>query len=46
MAQWTTAWNRFTAVWTVKLSELAVHMEVVIRIAEKRGDWAYYDVTF
>ena len=46
LAQWTTAWNRFTAVWTVKLSELAVHMEVVLRIAEKRGDWAYYDVTF
>ena len=50
MAQWTTAWNRFTAVLTVKSPELAPalahHMEVVLRIAEKRGDWAYYDVAF
>ena len=41
LAQWTTAWNHFTAVLTVKLPELAPalvhHMEVVLRIAEKRG---------
>ena len=50
LAQWTTAWNRFIAVLTVKSPELAPvlahHMEVVLRIAEKRGDWVYYDVAF
>ena len=50
MAQWTTAWNCFTVVLTVKSPELAPalahHMEVVLWIAEKRGDWVYYDVAF
>ena len=49
-SQLTTAWNRFTAVLLVKSSELALvlahHMEVVLHIAEKRGDWVYYDVAF
>ena len=49
-SQLTIAWNCFTAVLLVKSSELALvlahHMEVVLHIAEKRGDWVYYDVAF
>ena len=50
LAQWTTAWNCFTVVLSVKSPKLAPalahHMEVVLCIAEKRGDWVYYDVAF
>ncbi|XP_070186118.1 uncharacterized protein [Littorina saxatilis] len=47
---WTLAWNRFSAIVTARRPEiapgLAHHMEVVVKMAGKRGDWSFYDAQF
>ena len=47
---WAKAWNRFQAVMSQQRPELgpdlAHHYEMVVRIKEKNGNWAFYDREF
>ena len=46
IAQWSLAWNRFVAVLSEQQTnlapQLAQHMELIMKIAQKRGKWAFY----
>ena len=48
--QWVQAWNRFSAVICQKSpqlgSNLPHHMETVMELCDRRGDWRFYDQQF
>ncbi|KAL3862262.1 hypothetical protein ACJMK2_008244 [Sinanodonta woodiana] len=48
--QWITAWNRFTTIICMKSHTLSTslshHMEVVMKLSERRAHWRYYDEQF
>ncbi|KAL3859563.1 hypothetical protein ACJMK2_009779 [Sinanodonta woodiana] len=48
--QWITAWNRFTTIICMKSPTLSTslshHMEVVMKLSERRAHWRYYDEQF
>ena len=47
ISQWSLAWNRFVAVLTeqqpILAPKLAQHMELIMKLAQKRGKWLFYD---
>jgi hypothetical protein len=51
-AQWSTAWNKFMAIYTDhpdhcrEAPQLAKHLDVVLKISRNNGDWATYDESF
>lgn len=50
LTDWSRTWNKFSAILTEKSPSLSPllshHMEVVMRIHSKGGNWAYYDKEF
>ena len=48
--QWSLAWNRFVAVLTEQqpalAPKLAQYMELIMKLAQKRGNWLFYDQEF
>ena len=47
ISQWSQAWNHFVAVLTEQqptlAPKLAQHMELIMKLAQKRGKWLFYD---